>query len=108
LPLPIELVLYVSASSPSCARAVANLRRILRQYRPSDVVVRVCDLMSEPQEADRDQIAFTPTLVRRRPEPPMWILGDFSRPEPLLELLEFHGVQPTHGHSKTHDRRSRF
>lgn len=69
--------------------------------------MRVCDLTRDPSEGDRDQIAFTPTLCKRRPEPPMWILGDLSRPEPLVELLEFYGVKPTHGHSKAHHRHPR-
>jgi circadian clock protein KaiB len=104
--LPIEFVLYVSAASPSSVRAVANLRRILRQYRSRDVKVTVCDLTRDPGQADRDQIAFTPTLYKRRPEPPMWILGDLSQPAPLVELLEYYGVQPTNEHSQTHDRDS--
>jgi hypothetical protein len=38
----------------------------------------------------------------------MWILGDLSRPGPLVELLEFYGVEPTHGHSKAHHRHPRI
>jgi KaiB-like protein len=88
-------------------RALANLRRILRQYETDRVVVDVCDLNADPAGGERDQIAFTPTLFKRAPGPPMWILGDLSRPEPLVELLEFYGVEPTHGHPKAHDRNSR-
>ena len=105
---PVELVLYVSGSSPASARALANLRRILRQYKSGHVAVDVCDLMADPTCGERDQIAFTPTLFKRAPEPPMWILGDLSRPEPLTELLEYYGVEPTHGHSKAHHRHSRL
>jgi circadian clock protein KaiB len=103
----IELVLYVSGASPSSARALANLRRILRRYRPGLIAVDVRDLNADPWSGERDQIAFTPTLCKRAPDPPMWILGDLSRPEPLLELLEFYGVEPTHGHSEAHDRHPR-
>jgi hypothetical protein len=102
----IELVLYISASSPSSARAVANLRRILRRYKRGRVAVAVRDLYAEPWSGERDQITFTPTLCKRAPEPPLWILGDLSRPEPLVELLEFYGVEPTHGHSEAHHRHS--
>jgi KaiB-like protein len=105
--LPIELVLYVSPSSPASARAVANLRRIVRQYKKRQIVVTVCDLSSDPTGGERDQIAFTPTLCKRRPEPPAWILGDLSRAEPLIELLEFCGVKPSHGHFKDHHRHLR-
>ena len=95
----MELVLYISAASPSSVRAVANLRRLLRKYKRGQVSVTVCDLTEDPSCGDADQIAFTPTLFKRQPEPAMWILGDLSRPEPLVELLEFYGVESTHGHS---------
>ena len=104
----IELVLYISPSSPSSVRALANLRRILRQYKSEHVAVDVCDLTTDPACAERDQIAFTPTLCKRAPDPPMWILGDLSRPEPLLELFEYYGVEPTHGHPKAHHRHPRL
>jgi hypothetical protein len=38
----------------------------------------------------------------------MWILGDLSRPEPLIELLEYYGVEPTHGHPQAHHRHPRL
>ena len=104
----IELVLYISASSPSSVRALANLRRILRRYKSKHVAVDVCDLTTDPSCGERDQIAFTPTLCKRAPDPPMWILGDLSRPEPLIELLEYYGVEPTHGHSEAHHRHPRL
>ncbi len=93
----IELILYVSAASPASGRAVANVRRLLRQYQSGQVSLTVCDLTADPSCGEADQIAFTPTLCKRQPTPPMWILGDLSHPEPLLELLEFYGVETAHG-----------
>ncbi len=107
-PASLDFVLYVSASSQSSARALANLRRILRAYKPGQVSVEVCDLLADPQRAEDAQIAFTPTLCKRAPEPAMWILGDLAQPAPLIDLLEFHGVVPTHGNRKAHDRHPRF
>ena len=104
----IELVLYVSASSPPSVRAVANLRRILQRYKSDRIRCSICDLTANPEEGDVDQIAFTPTLCKRQPEPPMWILGDLAHPEPLVELLEFYGVEPSDGHRKAHDRHQRI
>ena len=87
---------------------MANLKRILRRYPSSRVALSVCNLSEDPSGGERDQIAFTPTLCKRIPEPPMWILGDLSHPEPLVELLEFYGVEPAHGHRKAHDRHHRL
>jgi hypothetical protein len=104
----VELVLYISSSSPSSARARANLTRILRRYKSRQISLTVHDLHREPEFAERDQIAFTPTLCKRAPEPPLWIFGDLSSPQPLIELLEFYGVESTHGHRQAHDRHSRI
>jgi circadian clock protein KaiB len=93
---PIQLVLYVSGASQASVRAVANARRVLSRYRRGAVALSVCDLASEPAQAEHDQIAFTPTLCKRSPTPPMWIVGDLSRPQPLIELLGLYGVHPTH------------
>jgi hypothetical protein len=103
----LELVLYVSPASPASARALTNARRILQRYRSRDFAFSVCDLAGDPLAAERDQIAFTPTLCKRSPQPTVWILGDLSRPEPLIELLDFYGVHPTHGHRKADDRHPR-
>ena len=103
----MALVLYVSAVSPASVRAVSNARRILRDYDAGAVSLSICDLSANPAAAERDRIAFTPTLFKREPEPPMWILGDLAQPEPLLELLAFHGVTPTHGHRQAHHRNPR-
>jgi len=84
-----------------------NARRILRGYRPAEVSLSICDLTVDPSAAESDQIAFTPTLCKRAPAPPIWILGDLAQPEPLLDLLEFYGVKRTHGHRKADDRDSR-
>jgi hypothetical protein len=104
----VELVLYVSGASASSVRAVSNARRILRGYDVQEVSLAICDLAVDPSAAEGDRIAFTPTFCKRMPEPPMWILGDLAHPEPLVELLEFYGVTPTHGYREADDRNPRF
>jgi hypothetical protein len=98
-PTRIELILYVSGSSIASIRAVGNLRRLLQQYQDGQVALSICDLAVEPAAGERDQVAFTPTLYKQAPGPPLRILGDLSNPQPLVELLEFYGVDRTDGHS---------
>jgi KaiB-like protein len=88
-------------------RALSNLRRIMSGYKPAQFALTVCDLTEHPEAGNRDQIAFTPTLCKRMPEPPMWILGDLALADPLVELLEFYGVERTHGDRKAHHRHPR-
>lgn len=85
----IELILYVSGSSPSSSRAVRNLRRLLASYEPEQVKLTVCDLSVEfSREAVEDRIAFAPTLVKRLPAPKAWILGSLDDERPVVNLLD--------------------
>ena len=54
----------------------------------------VYDLAREPERAEADHVVFTPTLVKRRPEPRAWILGDLSDPSVLTDLLHMCGIEP--------------
>jgi circadian clock protein KaiB len=88
----IELALYVTRPWPSSLRAQANLSRVLAGVRKGDVRLVVCDLAEEPERAERDNVLFSPTLVKVWPEPKMWILGDLSDPDVLTDLLALCGV----------------
>jgi CheY-like chemotaxis protein len=90
----IELVLYVSSASPTCVQAKHNLDRILEQFDATQVRYTVCDLVREPLAGDADRIAFTPTLVKRYPEPKMWVLGNLREPQIIADLLRVCGVDP--------------
>lgn len=92
----IELALYVSSSSPSSLRALRNLRRLLADYDAGQVRLLVCDLSHDDGGlADEDRIVFTPTLVKRGPEPKVWVLGDLSTTEVVADLLSHAGVERT-------------
>jgi circadian clock protein KaiB len=88
----IELALYVTLPWPSSLRARANLRRVLGGVRDGEVRLTTCDLAKDPERAERDNVLFSPTLVKVWPEPKMWILGDLSEPEVLTDLLTMCGV----------------
>jgi CheY-like chemotaxis protein len=88
-----ELILYVSASSPSSLRALRNMQELLAAYDGSQVRFQVVDLSKEsPASADEDRIAFTPTLVQRKPEPRTWILGDLHNIQVVIDLLAVAGI----------------
>jgi circadian clock protein KaiB len=88
----IELALYVTLPWPSSLRARANLKRVLTGANDGEVRLTICDLAKEPERAERDNVLFSPTLVKVWPEPKMWILGDLSEPEVLTDLLTLCGV----------------
>jgi len=88
----IELVLYVSASSEKCQKALRTVHQVLEQYEADQVKFSVCDLSGRPASADDDAVVFTPTLVKRGPGPRTWIVGNLDQPELLVDLLEVSGV----------------
>lgn len=88
----IELALYVTLPWPSSLRAQANLSRVLARVPKGDVRLIVCDLAREPERAERDNVLFSPTLVKVWPAPKMWILGDLSESAVVTDLLALCGV----------------
>jgi two-component system response regulator GlrR len=88
----VELVLYVSSASPACIQARRNLEQLLEKFDVSQVRFSICDLGREPTAGDADRIAFTPTLVKRYPEPKMWVLGNLREPQIIADLLRAGGV----------------
>jgi CheY-like chemotaxis protein len=89
----IELALYVSRLSPASLRARRNMDALLAGYDPRQVRFEVCDLALKPDEAERDRVIFTPTLVKRRPGPRAWVLGDLSDATVVMDLLTMCGVE---------------
>ncbi|MCK6591522.1 MAG: hypothetical protein L6Q76_28550, partial [Polyangiaceae bacterium] len=93
-PVRAELILYVSASSPASLRALRNMHELLAAHVPNQVKFVVVDLSKEsPASVDEDRIAFTPTLVQRKPEPRTWILGDLHNIQVVADLLAYAGVE---------------
>ena len=91
---PVELTLYISPTSPPSLKARRNMEKLLQEFRAADIGFEVLDLAREPERAERDNVVFTPTLVKRRPEPRAWILGDLSDPAVVTDLLHMCGIEP--------------
>jgi KaiB-like protein len=84
---PVELVLYVSPSSPACARAQRNIHELIARLGVSNVDLDVRDVSEDAERAEADRILFTPTLVVRRPLL-TWIVGDLTNGEDVLRVLQ--------------------
>jgi hypothetical protein len=91
---PVELALYVTLPWPSSLKAKRNLDRVLSGFSRSQVRLTVFDLAREPERAEQDGIVFSPTLVKRSPEPRAWVMGDLSDRKVLANLLLMCGLEP--------------
>jgi CheY-like chemotaxis protein len=90
----VDLVLYISAASTASLKALRNMQRLLLEYEPAQIQFTVYDLSREnPKQANEDRIAFTPTLVKRSPDPRAWILGDLGDARIIADLLSLSGVE---------------
>jgi CheY-like chemotaxis protein len=88
----LDLVLYVSPRSPASLRAQRRMEEVLAEFDPARVKFEVCDLFRDVASAEEDRVVFTPTLVKRRPAPRSWILGDLAAEDVVRDLLSMCGV----------------
>ena len=88
----VELVLYVSSTSPASIEAQQNLERLLRTVDRARVSCTVVDLATNPWAGAADRVAFTPTLVRRSPGPRTWVLGNLRDRHMVANLLRASGI----------------
>jgi two-component system response regulator GlrR len=91
----IELVLYVSSSSAASVQAQRNVEAALAGVDRSLVKYSVIDLRADPLAGEADRITFTPTLVKRHPQPRTWMLGNLRNLAVLTDLLRASGIDPT-------------
>jgi KaiB-like protein len=91
---PVDLALYISPPWPSSLKAQRNLEKVLAGFEASQVRLTVYDLAQDPGRAETDGIVFSPTLVKRAPEPRAWVMGDLSDRRVLANLLLMCGLEP--------------
>jgi CheY-like chemotaxis protein len=90
----IELVLYYTPPWPSSVKARRNLEKILSGYETSAVRLAFRDLAEHPDLAEADGVVFSPTLIKKSPGAPVWMLGDLSDATAVTDLLVSAGVRP--------------
>jgi KaiB domain len=70
------------------------MRDLVSRYDDRHVRFEVRDMTADSAYAAEDRIVFTPTLVKRSPQPGVWVLGDLSRPDVVIDLLRMCGIEP--------------
>lgn len=91
----VELVLYYTPPWPSSMKARRNLEKILKDYEADAVHLTMRDLGEHPDLAESDGVVFSPTLIKRSPGAPVWMLGDLSDSRAVTDLLLASGLKPT-------------
>jgi hypothetical protein len=89
----VELILYVSGAAPTSQRARQTLTRVVESFDGQQVSVSYSDVTTDPMRAEGDGVLFTPTLVKVRPMPRAWIVGDLADGAAVTALLHASGLE---------------
>jgi circadian clock protein KaiB len=95
----LKLRLYVAGRAPNSVRAISNLELITDRHDEIRWQVEVVDVLVEPLRALADGVLVTPTLIRVRPLPEVWIVGDLSEEAEVLAALGLDVARHEEGHS---------
>jgi circadian clock protein KaiB len=79
--------LFVSGTTAGTERILKDLHQLLEKELQQPYTLKVVDIHRHPEQAEADQIAATPTLVRAWPPPVHRIVGDLSNLGQVLQVL---------------------
>jgi len=82
------LQLFITGTTPRCARAVKNIRAICEENLAGQYDLEVIDIYQHPEQAKPAQIVVTPTLVKSLPLPFRRLIGDLSDSDRVLLGLD--------------------
>ena len=81
------LRLFIAHKSASTEIALRSLHRVLGRSQFQPYTLQVIDISKHPEQAERDQVTVTPTLLRIQPQPTRRIVGNLENDDQLLNLL---------------------
>ena len=79
--------LYVAGDGIRSRTAAESLTRMCDERLAGRYAITVIDVLLHPEQAERAKILATPTLLRRRPEPDIRIIGDLQLTQRVLDRL---------------------
>jgi len=86
------LKLYVTSTTPSSSRAVANIRKLCEEHLPGRYHLEIVDITQNPEIAKKEQLIGAPTLIKRLPAPLRRFIGDMSNTEKLILGLDLRTI----------------
>lgn len=84
----VRLRLYVRGQDHESAKAEALLRQLCGDNGEASLELEIIDVLTDPEQARRDAIRITPTLIRHDPPPLRRIVGDLNDPRKVLLGLD--------------------
>ena len=87
----IRLTHYISGKTVRSERTITKLRHVLEKLTGAEYELTVCDVLEEPQAAERAKILATPTLIVTSSPPVRRVIGDLAEADKVLAHL---GLSP--------------
>ena len=81
------LRLFVAGHSTATERILQNLHELLEKNLGNPYTLKVIDVLTNPEQAESNQVSATPTLVKVWPHPVRRIVGDLDNVEKILQML---------------------
>lgn len=81
------LRLFVSGINAATEQTLKNLHQLLEQSLRYPYTLKVIDITKHPEQAEIDQVAATPTLVKVWPHPVRRIVGELDNLNKVLQVL---------------------
>lgn len=81
------LRLFVAGHSANTERILQNLHGLLERSLGYPYTMKVIDVLTNPEQAEIDQVSATPTLVKVWPQPIRRMIGNLDNEEKILQML---------------------
>jgi circadian clock protein KaiB len=83
----LVLQLYVAGMSPKSMEAIGNIKKLCIELLENSFELEIIDLYKHPELAVKQQIIFSPSLVKQFPLPKKTLVGTFSDIEKVIKGL---------------------
>ena len=83
-----ELILYIAGISTDNQTAILEIKKYMKEKTNDHYALDVIDILERPEMAADDGVLATPTVVKKRPDPIVKVILDFTTKARLLMGLE--------------------
>jgi len=85
----LVLQLYVSGMSQKSMEAIENIRRLCDEHLKDAFELEIIDIYKNPEAAVEQHIVFSPSLIKKFPQPKKILIGTLADSEKVIKALGF-------------------
>jgi circadian clock protein KaiB len=85
----LVLQLYVSGMSSKSMEAIENIKRLCDEHFKDAFELEIIDIYKNPEAAAIQHIVFSPSLIKKFPEPKKILIGTLADSEKVIKALGF-------------------